>query len=35
MNLHRLYWIPPGFEATDGAYVGYRADEFYAVLALE
>ncbi len=35
MNLHRLYWIPPGFEATDGAYVGYHADEFYAVLALE
>jgi 4-alpha-glucanotransferase len=35
MNLHRLYWIPPGFEATDGAYVGCRADEFYAVLALE
>jgi len=35
MNLHRLYWIPPGFEATDGAYVGYRAVEFYAVLALE
>lgn len=35
MNLHRLYWIPEGFAATDGTYVGYHSDEFYAVLALE
>ena len=35
MNLHRLYWIPQGFEATEGMYVAYRAEEFYAVLALE
>ena len=35
MNLHRLYWIPQGLASTDGTYVGYHADEFYAVLALE
>ncbi len=35
MNLHRLYWVPAGFEASQGAYVGYRADESYAVLAIE
>ena len=35
MNLHRLYWIPQGFEATQGMYVGNHAEEFYAVLALE
>ena len=35
MNLHRLYWIPQGLTATDGTYVGYHADEFYAILALE
>jgi 4-alpha-glucanotransferase len=35
MNLHRLYWVPEGFEASQGAYVGYHADEFYAVLAIE
>ena len=35
MGLHRLYWIPPGMDATSGVYVGYRPDELYAVLALE
>ena len=34
-GLHRLYWVPEGGDATHGAYVGYRADELYAVLALE
>lgn len=34
-GLHRLYWVPEGADATNGAYVGYRADELYAVLALE
>jgi 4-alpha-glucanotransferase len=35
MGLHRFYWIPDGFEATDGVYVHYRAEEFYAILSLE
>jgi 4-alpha-glucanotransferase len=35
MGLHRLYWIPQGADAKDGVYVGYRADELYAVFLLE
>ena len=35
MGLHRLYWIPRGIEATQGVYVRYRAEELYAILALE
>jgi 4-alpha-glucanotransferase len=35
MGLQRLYWIPEGFDAQHGAYVSYRADELYAVVALE
>ena len=35
MGLHRLYWIPKGLPASEGAYVRYRADEFYALLCLE
>ncbi len=35
MGLHRLYWIPHGAGAHDGVYVGYRADELYAVFTLE
>jgi 4-alpha-glucanotransferase len=35
MGLHRAFWIPAGFSATDGVYVHYRAPEFYAVLNLE
>jgi 4-alpha-glucanotransferase len=35
MGLHRFYWIPHGFAATDGAYVHYPAEEFYAILSLE
>ncbi len=35
MGLHRLFWIPEGFAARDGAYVRYAADEFYAVLTIE
>jgi 4-alpha-glucanotransferase len=35
MGLHRLYWIPHGFAASEGAYVAYHAEEFYAILNLE
>jgi 4-alpha-glucanotransferase len=33
--LHRLYWIPRGCSAKQGAYVSYPAEEFYAILSLE
>jgi 4-alpha-glucanotransferase len=35
MGLHRLYWIPPGFSAMDGAYVHYQAEELHAIVCLE
>lgn len=35
MGFHRLYWVPHGLDARHGAYVRYRSDEFYAILALE
>ena len=35
MGLHRLYWIPRGFAATEGVYVRYPAETFYAILNLE
>jgi len=35
MGLHRAYWVPEGFDATQGVYVHYRAPEFYAILNLE
>ncbi len=35
MNFHRLFWIPQGMENREGVYVGYRADELYAILTLE
>ncbi len=35
MNLHRLFWVPKGFEPRDGVYVRYPAEEMYAILALE
>ncbi len=35
MQLHRLFWIPSGMEASDGVYVTYPAEELYAVLSLE
>ncbi len=35
MGLHRLYWIPGGADPRGGAYVRYRADEWYALLSLE
>jgi (1->4)-alpha-D-glucan 1-alpha-D-glucosylmutase len=35
MQLARLYWVPAGFPATDGAYVRYPLEELLAVLAAE
>jgi len=35
MGLHRLFCIPKGLEASRGVYLRYRAEEFYAILALE
>jgi 4-alpha-glucanotransferase len=35
MQLHRLFWIPRGMDASQGVYVRYPAEELYAVLSLE
>jgi 4-alpha-glucanotransferase len=35
MGLQRMYMIPNGHAATDGAYVSYRAEELHALVALE
>ena len=35
MGLHRLYWIPEGFDGDQGVYVRYPAEELYAILCLE
>ncbi|HYZ83341.1 MAG TPA: 4-alpha-glucanotransferase [Bryobacteraceae bacterium] len=35
MRFFRLYWIPEGFDATQGTYVRDRADELIRLLALE
>jgi len=35
MGLHRLYWVPRGFDAHEGAYVHYPANELQAIFNLE
>jgi 4-alpha-glucanotransferase len=35
MQLHRLFWIPRGMDASKGVYVQYPAEELYAILTLE
>jgi 4-alpha-glucanotransferase len=35
MGLHRLFCIPNGMEASQGAYIRYRSEELYAILTLE
>ncbi len=35
MGLHRAFWVPEGFSATEGLYVHGCAREFYAILNLE
>ena len=35
MGLHRLYWVPAGCPASQGAYVTYPAGELYAMLSIE
>jgi 4-alpha-glucanotransferase len=35
MKLWRLYWVPKGLTATDGAYVYYNVDALLAILRVE
>ncbi|MGE5506489.1 MAG: 4-alpha-glucanotransferase [Actinomycetota bacterium] len=35
MALQRLYWVPPGMPADQGAYVRYPVDDLFRLVALE
>lgn len=35
MQLHRLFWIPEGMDASGGVYVTYPAEELWAVMSVE
>jgi 4-alpha-glucanotransferase len=35
MGLFRLFWIPPGADPSQGAYVRYRVDELLALIVME
>jgi 4-alpha-glucanotransferase len=35
MGLERLWWVPDGADAADGAYVRYPMEELFAVLSVE
>ncbi|MDO8608013.1 MAG: 4-alpha-glucanotransferase [Phaeospirillum sp.] len=35
MALQRLYWVPPGLAADQGAYVRYPVDDLFRLVALE
>ena len=35
MSLQRLYWVPPGMAADQGAYVRYPVDDLFRLVALE
>jgi 4-alpha-glucanotransferase len=35
MLLQRLYWVPPGVDADQGAYVRYPVDDLFRIVALE
>jgi 4-alpha-glucanotransferase len=35
MSLNRLYWIPSGMDATEGAYVAYPFEDLLRLVALE
>ncbi len=35
MAMHRIYSVPDGFSAAEGAYIRYRPEEMYAIVSIE